>query len=188
MGTAYTYGYVVGTDQRESIPLRGWCETARRHGYILGMRFYRTAPRLNPRVVAAVVILAASGCGVDSIPGGGGFGGPPLLPDTRPPSVVILSGRIVSSSPTSETVDLTLRNDGGPGFYYVEFFSVAADVSVPVSSEYTNGPSVEVKAGYAETARWEVAHSSQNLVLRSARVFSRAPNSGTFTLTGCWGC
>jgi hypothetical protein len=155
------------------------------------MRFCRTASGLKPCAVIGLVILAASGCGVDSIPGGGGFGGAPLLPDTRPPSVVVLSGRVVSSALASETVDLALRNDGGPGLYYVEFYSVPADVSVPgqptVAPEFTNSASVEVSAGYAETVRWEVAHSSEFLVLRSARVFSRARN-GSFTLTGCWGC
>ena len=144
---------------------------------------------LKACAVVGMVIMAASGCAVDSIPGTGGFGGPLLLPDTRPPKVVVLSGRGVASSLTSETVDLALRNDGGPGSYYVEFYSVST-VIVPgqPTSEYTNSPSVEVRAGYAETVRWEVQHSSQYLVLRSARVFSRAPNSGTFTLTGCWGC
>ena len=148
--------------------------------------------RLNACAVAGLVILAVNSCGVDSIPGGGGFGAPPLQPDTRPPSVVVLSGRVVSSSSTSEFVDLTLRNDGGPGLYYVEFYSVPADVTVPgqptVAPEYTNSASVEVPAGYAGTVRWEVAHSSEFLVLRSARVFSRARNTGSFTLTGCWGC
>ena len=156
------------------------------------MRSCTIGSRLNACAVAALVTLAASSCSVDSIHGTGGFGGPLVVPDTRPPAVVVLSGRVVSRSLASETLDLALRNDGGPGLYYVEFYSVPSDTSMPgqptVAPEFTNSASVEVSAGYAATVRWEVAHSSEFLVLRSARVFSRARNTGSFTLTGCWDC
>ena len=114
------------------------------------------------KLLALIVLL--TGCGAKDAVFGPDAGGPAVIS--------VLSASVGAVGSSSMTVNVHLKNAGGPGGFYLEFVG---------GGQSRTTESVNVLAGYDEA----VSYSN---ILKSAtqvRAYTRQPNSAIYSLTSC---
>lgn len=111
-----------------------------------------------------MLLLAVGACGKEV-----------ASPDLGPAKVVIES----ASKVDKYSVQVTLKNEGGTGSFYVE---VSGFRSTPTGSAPTaQSDPVGIRTGYRETLTY-----SATFELSMVKVFSRGENTAVYSRTGCY--
>lgn len=104
------------------------------------------------------------------------------LPVSLPISVAILSASQVAVDIAVNRVTVSLRNNGGSGFYRLEFWAIPNVANGPNRLLATTEP-IDVTAGYQETLSWHVPVGSVQGKVYWILALSRPSGSGQYVQT-----
>ncbi len=127
------------------------------------------------RSVVFVVLAACSGDGSPTAP----------PPDTRPASVAIVSATWRGVYTDGERITISLRNDGGPGFFKLGASATSSSTPGGALADFGTSEPFEVAAGWAETADFTIDNGNKGTTQRVGRlvIYSRGKESISYEIT-----